>query len=863
MRKILLVLLFVTSFWQVEAQLKISTTANNLCAGTDIPFQITGIPANANVQFQRDGVDFGSLNLGNFTIRGAGAGAYTAKALGKDIKWSRRSPDVDYNALTDVFFVNSKVGYAVGVAATIIKTVDGGNTWKDQVSPKGGRFQSIYFIDELNGWAVGEFGLIIKTKNGGTTWEELSQSNGNSWNSYDDFLNVQFIDSKVGFIFGAYELVLKTIDGGNTWKSSKIYNELTFRTYFVDKNIGWKSDFDGEGIIKKTTDGGTTWTVSYNGNVSDPQKGYIYRAFTSFYFFDSNNGWAVGYNGLMVNTVDGGKTWTNRKGVNDGLTFNKITFTDKNNGFATSYEKDYLQTTDGGKTWVLKSLGINSNPQKSFFTDSNTGIAVGSDGFIIKTVDGGKTWQKIRGNTDNYGAITFLDKNTGYRVGGYGSIEKTVDGGNTWKAQNSNSKSYLDKVQFADANTGWVLPSYSNTLLTTLDGGNTWKNQVLSSPYALQAIKLIDAKNGFAIGNGSRINKTIDAGSTWSQIKVLADTNRVLKSIFFINAKTGWIAGDRGVLLKTIDGGNSWIQSKFDDKYYDIEFESIFFYDDKNGWILSRSSGSYDVILKTVDGGITWKEYPTNFGGSSSIIFTDVKNGWLKDSERGNLFNTVDGGITWDTQSSGTNKYLRSMFFVNAQTGWIVGDGNTILKYEAPLLATSNTITINPKPVIPTLAWNNSDGKLTATTTTTSPQLTWLKGVNELKNITAATYQPTSSGSYSVRVTDGNGCSEISRAVEITILASENPLNASGVSVYPNPSSNGIFKVAYTRFSNEMDATMQVIGLDGLPLNSQKMVRQNNAFEGEINASNLTTGIYLLQIVSGEQKAVVKISIAK
>jgi photosystem II stability/assembly factor-like uncharacterized protein len=860
MRKILLLVFFITSYWQINAQLKISTTATKLCDGTTIPLQATGIPANSTLQWQKDGVDIANANTANYSA--STTGGYMAKALGKDAKWNRKSPDVDYVGLADVFFVNAKIGYAVGEASTIVKTTDGGITWKEQFSPGSGRLESVHFIDELNGWAVGQNGTVVRTTDGGVNWKDIRREVGVT--NTDDFSNVQFIDSKVGFIVNILDKIYKTVDGGKTWTWNTTTNgnfELIFRTFFVDANIGFLTDFSG--IIKKTVDGGKTWKEVYNISIKDPLSYYSYRLFTSIFFIDKNTGWAVGYDGALVTTNDGGNTWISKKGVNDGLYFHTILFTDTNNGVAMTYGPNFLQTTDGGKTWVLKKGNINSNTQATTFLDSKNGWSVGTEGIILKTTNGGTTWEKARGNTDNYGAITFVDKNIGYRVGGYGSIEKTTDGGNTWKAQNSTSERYLDKVQFADANTGWVSPNNFNNLLITNDGGNTWKNQVLNSPYSLRAIKLIDTKNGFAVGFGSRINRTTDGGVTWSQVKVLSDTNRVLNSISFVNNKIGWISGDRGILLKTIDGGVSWGQIKLDAKYTESSFESIFFYDDKNGWILNRRNSYDDTILKTIDGGITWKEYSTNYGGSSSIVFTDIKNGWLLNNGRGILLNTVDGGITWDdSQKSGTNKTLRSMVFLNAQTGWIVGDGNTILKYENSTLATSNTITINPKPAAPTVAWSNTDAKLTATSTSAGT-LAWLKGTTDIPNVTTATYQPTSSGSYSVRVTDANGCAEVSKAIEVTILSSENPLNESGVNVYPNPSSNGIFKVAYTRFSNEMEASMQIIGLDGMPLNSQKMVRQNNVFEGEINASNLSTGIYFLQVVSGEQKAIVKISIAK
>ena len=857
MRKILLLLLlFITSCWQVSAQLKISTTATKLCEGTDIPLQMTGIPTNANVQFQRDGVDFLPFNVNAAILKPAVPGNYSAKAFSKDVKWSKKSPAIDYENLLDAFFINNQIGYAVGERGTIIKTTDGGTTWQNQVSNTLNTIRSVAFINELSGCAVGEQNTFLRTIDGGKNWTPVPKSS--SWGDYNTFLNVRFIDSKNGIVTSDYETILKTSDGGNTWSLIKNTNETCFKISFINANTGFKTTFDAEGIIKRTTDGGKTWVTVYDLSKSDPKKDAGFRFFNNIYFLDNNTGWATEYDGLVVSTIDGGKTWTKRTGPFNGKTFSNIFFTDANTGWMTTFENEYLQTIDGGKNWILKNTGLSSSCSNSIFTDSKTGWMFGVEGSVIKTSNGGMSWEKLRGNTDGYTDITFLNTQTGFRTGVYGLIEKTTDGGNTWKSQNSTVKSYLSRVQFVDANTGWILSSRNSTMLNTTDGGNTWKERPLPvNQWVPRNFKFIDAKNGFAVASGATIAKTTDGGAVWSQVKTTLDTNVSLNSISFSDAKNGWIVGTSGTIAKTVDGGSTWTKVKIDSKYDYDRYASVFFLDTKNGWVISELY----KLLKTVDGGVTWTEITTNAVFVNSIVFFDTKNGWI--SSQGGLLKTSDGGINWESVYPGTDKGIYGSFFLNAQTGWAVGSGNTYVKYEAPLLATSNTITINPKPAAPTLAWSNSDGKLTATTATTSPQLTWLKGVDELKNITATTYQPTSSGSYSVIVTDGNGCSEISKAVEITILASENPLNDSGVNVYPNPSSNGIFKVTYTRFSNEMDATMQIIGLDGLPLNSQKMIRQNNTFEGEINASNLNTGIYLLQVVSGEQKAVVKISIAK
>lgn len=65
-----------------------------------------------------------------------------------------------------------------------------------------------------------------------------------------------------------------------------------------------------------------------------------------------------------------------------------------------------------------------------------------------------------------------------------------------------------------------------------------------------------------------------------------------------------------------------------------------------------------------------------------SICFPDVNTGYAA-GENGTLLKTIDAGATWVELSSGTNMYLESVYFINADTGIAVGasqDGGIILK---------------------------------------------------------------------------------------------------------------------------------------------------------------------------------------
>jgi hypothetical protein len=43
------------------------------------------------------------------------------------------------------------------------------------------------------------------------------------------------------------------------------------------------------------------------------------------------------------------------------------------------------------------------------------------------------------------------------------------------------------------------------------------------------------------------------------------------------------------------------------------------------------------------------------------------------------MFRTNDGGTTWDQQDSHTEQNLRNVQFLDENTGYVVGDGGTIL----------------------------------------------------------------------------------------------------------------------------------------------------------------------------------------
>lgn len=175
------------------------------------------------------------------------------------------------------------------------------------------------------------------------------------------------------------------------------------------------------GTILHTTNGGTNWTAQTSGTSQD---------LFGVTFSDANNGWAIGSFGTTLHTIDGGTHWT---------------------GQATGTSP--LPRGTALNVPVGNGLGVNVNTNLALngleFADAFNGWAVGNLGMIMHTVDGGANWtsQNSGTNQDLFG-VGFTDIFNGWAVGSHGTILQTTDGGANWTAQNSGTDLTLHGVDF-------------------------------------------------------------------------------------------------------------------------------------------------------------------------------------------------------------------------------------------------------------------------------------------------------------------------------------------------------------------------------------------------------------------------------
>ena len=280
---------------------------------------------------------------------------------------------------------------------------------------------------------------------------------------------------------------------------------------------------------------------------------------------------AVGDNGTILKTTDGGVNWVQKiSGTTQNLT--RIQFANQDVGYAIGFNGILLKTTDGGQNWLIINTNILTNLHGLSVLDSNTIIISTTNGIIKKTIDSGSTFTQM--NSPETGIISnmkFFGLLLGY-VQSDNKLFKTNNGGSTWLQVNDS----IDSFYFVNENLGFVTKSIEATLIKTIDGGINFSNIGMSNIFG----KDLFTFNGdlvWDIGNNPAlcscdlfcINKKEVVGfSVLQDARLCQDVffgGDRFNSIFFQSETIGYIVGLSGVIHKNNSGINVSLSNKIFD----------------------------------------------------------------------------------------------------------------------------------------------------------------------------------------------------------------------------------------------------------------------------------------------------------
>jgi photosystem II stability/assembly factor-like uncharacterized protein len=280
-----------------------------------------------------------------------------------------------------VFFTNTQVGYTVGEDGIIHKTIDGGQTWSNQVSGTNVQLISVFFTNDSTGYVVGNpynntpSPVLLKTTNGGKNWNPLPLSSGGNKSQ------ILFTNETTGFIVGEYGSILKTTDAGNSWQIKNTNTTAWVKSvFFLDANNGYAG---ADGVLLKTTDGGETWSIL---------AGLPFVRFNSIHFIDINTGFSAASGGTIYKTINGGNSWTSCATLGN-MDLSAVHFINANTGYVAGPQHIW-KTTDAGKNWVLYNKG--RYIFGLFFPSPNIGYATGERTYKFINADS-FTWSPTTG----------------------------------------------------------------------------------------------------------------------------------------------------------------------------------------------------------------------------------------------------------------------------------------------------------------------------------------------------------------------------------------------------------------------------------------------------------------------------------
>jgi photosystem II stability/assembly factor-like uncharacterized protein len=318
--------------------------------------------------------------------------------------------------------------------------------WTLQTSGVTARLRGVSAVNERVAWASGSGATVLRTTDGGATWKKLNVTAETL-----DFRDIDAIDAQTAYVLsignGAASRIYKTTDAGATWTMLfKSDDEKVFldAMSFWDANHGivFGDSVGGQLYVLTTENGGRTWTRVPPASLPPAleNEGAFAASGTNIALLCKTYAWigtGGGARARVLRTEDRGRSWQVADTPFAAGSFTgifSIAFRDAKHGIVVGgdYRKEQeavdnlAVTSDGGVTWKLvKGLsGFRSVVAYVPGTKTPALVALGPSGGDY-SLDDGQTWSRIEG--PGFDTFSFIPrKSTGWAAGANGALGKLM-----------------------------------------------------------------------------------------------------------------------------------------------------------------------------------------------------------------------------------------------------------------------------------------------------------------------------------------------------------------------------------------------------------------------------------------------------
>ncbi|GAA1361015.1 oxidoreductase [Streptomyces beijiangensis] len=292
--------------------------------------------------------------------------------------------------------------------------------WQLKDTGTDARFRGLSAVSRTTAWVAGSKGTVLRTSDGGRSWKDVSPPGAAA--EALEFRDVEAFDGRRAVVLaigeGEASRVLRTEDGGATWTESfrntdakAFYDCITF--FDSRHGLAMSDPVDGKYRILSTSDGGRRWKVLPSAGMPAALPGEAGFAASGQCLVSSgpSDVWLAtggGATGRVLHSSDRGLHWTAAESTIPGGDPARgvfgLAFRDRTHGLAVG--GDYRAgepspqagavTGDGGRSWRQSTTPPPAyRSGVAWLPHSRTAaLAVGPTGTDL-TVDGGRNWRTV------------------------------------------------------------------------------------------------------------------------------------------------------------------------------------------------------------------------------------------------------------------------------------------------------------------------------------------------------------------------------------------------------------------------------------------------------------------------------------
>jgi photosystem II stability/assembly factor-like uncharacterized protein len=311
--------------------------------------------------------------------------------------------------------------------------------WTLQTSGVTARLRGVSAVSDRVAWASGARGTLLRTADGGATWRRLAIPDTETL----DFRDVDAIDETTAYTLsignGAASRIYKTIDAGLSWTLQFIntdekafFDAMAF--WNAERGVAFSDSVGDQLVVLITANGGRTWT-RVDQKALPPAlagEGAYAASGTNVAVHGDAHVWIATSAGRVLHSSDAGRSWSvsvTPLATGSSAGPFSIAFRSPTQGIVVG--GDYRQegaavenaatSANAGRSWQLTTGLSGFRSVVRYVPRQNARvIAVGPAGADISS-DDGRTWRAIEG--PGFDAFSFAPSGrVGWGVGSEGRI---------------------------------------------------------------------------------------------------------------------------------------------------------------------------------------------------------------------------------------------------------------------------------------------------------------------------------------------------------------------------------------------------------------------------------------------------------